>query len=77
MFVLHHFVLPDLGGTGLAVINTTANAELAWEYLEQMVDEQMLELMGNYTGVPPPYDAIIEKDYWYTEPIKGIIAQQV
>ncbi|KAJ3052877.1 hypothetical protein HK097_005498 [Rhizophlyctis rosea] len=66
-----------LGGTGLAVLNSTLYPERAWEFLEQMVDEKMLLLIGKLTGVPPPYDNVIEDDYWENDRILSVIAQQL
>ncbi|KAJ3039944.1 hypothetical protein HDV00_011610 [Rhizophlyctis rosea] len=65
-----------LGGSGLAIVNCTKHPDLAWEFVKEMLDTEMQILIGSqYTGVPPPYDDLI--DNWKNDTVLAVIAKQL
>ncbi|KAJ3281677.1 hypothetical protein HK104_011327 [Borealophlyctis nickersoniae] len=66
-----------LGGTGLVIMRTSSDPDMAWAFLEQMLAKDVLDLTGDVTGIPPPFDSIVQQPKWENKSIYSTLAGQL
>lgn len=66
-----------LGGENIGILSSSNNKELAWEFISQFGEFDIMKEFISQTGYFPPRTDVAQDDTWTKDPIKSVFAEQM